>query len=137
MGSAYNNFALLVGRIFLSVIFLSAGWHKLGDFSGTTGFMATRAAFESVGSMIPLLAGLAIFAELGGGLSLLLGWMTRLGAIGLVLFMIPTTLIFHDFWIRPDQTIMFFKNVAVIGALLILSTSGPGAISVDGRKKAS
>jgi len=136
-----KNLALLIGRVLMSIIFLGAGISKIADFAGATGYMASRPAFANMEGALPILAGLAVFAEVGGGLSLLLGWMTRLGALGLVLFMIPTTLIFHNYWTYPMgvqtvQQVMFLKNVAIIGALLVLSAAGPGAFSVDGRKKA-
>jgi len=135
-----NNLTLLIGRVLMSVIFLGAGISKITGFAGTTGFMATRPAFANMEGALPILACLAIFAEVGGGLSLLLGWLTKLGALGLVLFMIPTTFIFHNFWTYPPeaagmQQVMFLKNVAIIGALLVLSVAGAGTYSVDGRKK--
>ena len=141
MGTAYNNFALLVGRIFLSAIFLDAGYGKITDFAGTLAFMGSRPAFASMTAALPILACLAIFAEVGGGLSLLLGWLTRLGAIGLVLFLLPTVFIFHNFWAYPPeaqmmQQMMFMKDLAIVGGLLALSVAGAGAYSVDGRKKA-
>jgi len=140
VGTATSNLTLLVGRVLMSVIFLGAGMSKVTGFAGTIEYMARRPAFANMESAVPILAGLAIFAELGGGLSVLLGWFTRLGALGLVLFMIPTTLVFHNFWTYPPeaqqiQSIMFLKNAAIIGALLVLSAAGPGAFSVDGRKK--
>ena len=135
-----KNLALLIGRVLMSVIFLGAGISKIADFAGATGYMSTRPAFANMEGALPILAGLAVFAEVGGGLSLLLGCFTRLGAIGLVLFMIPTTFIFHNYWTYPVgaqtvQQVMFLKNVAITGALLVLSVAGPGAFSVDGRKK--
>ena len=137
-----KNLALLIGRVLMSVIFLTAGISKIADFAGATDYMATRPAFANMTGALTILAGLAIFAEVGGGLSLLLGYFTRVGAIGLVVFLIPTTFIFHNFWTYPPehqtiQQVMFLKNIAITGALLVLFASGPGAISVDGRKKAS
>ncbi len=135
-----KNLALLIGRVLMSVIFLGAGVSKITDFAGTTAYMATRPTFANMESALPILAGFAIVAEVGGGLSLLLGWLTRLGALGLVLFMIPTSFVFHNFWTYPPdaqglQQAMFLKNLAIAGGLLVLSVAGPGAISVDGRKK--
>ena len=136
-----NNLALLVGRVLMSVIFLGAGISKITGFAGSMQYMGSRPAFAGLESALPVLLSLAIFAEVGGGLSLLLGWMTRLGALGLVLFLVPTTFIFHNFWTYPPeaqtmQQVMFLKNIAITGALLVLSVAGAGAFSVDGRKKA-
>jgi putative oxidoreductase len=136
-----NNLALLVGRVLMSVIFLGAGLSKITGFAGTTAYMAGRPAFANMEGALPILACLAIFAEVGGGLSLLLGWMTRLGALGLVLFLLPTTFVFHNFWTYPPeaqtmQQVMFLKNLAITGGLLVLSVAGAGTYSVDRRKKA-
>lgn len=84
-----------------------------------------------------MLLPLAIAAEIGGGLALLVGWQTRWAALGLVLFLIPTTLIFHHFWDLPEpehaaQRIQFSKNLAVMGGLLGFAALGAGAISLDG-----
>ena len=126
-----NNLALLVGRVLMSVIFLGAGISKITGFAGTTGYMATRPPFAHMEGALPILACLAIFAEVGGGLSLLLGWMTRLGALGLALFLLPTTFIFHNFWTYPPeaqtmQQVMFLKNIAVTGGLLFRGRARSG-----------
>jgi putative oxidoreductase len=86
---------------------------------------------------------LAIFAELAGGLSLLLGFLTRIGAVGLFIFLIPTTLLFHNFWAAPEaqhqeQMVNFLKNLAVMGGLLMVVAYGAGPLSIDSamRKRA-
>lgn len=125
--------AMLLGRILLCAIFLWSGYGKITDFSGTEAYMASK----GMPFTTPLLA-LAIFAELAGGLSLLLGFLTRVGAGGLVLFMVPTTFIFHAFWTMPEdqvqmQTIMFMKNLGLTGGLLYVAACGAGFISIDHR----
>ena len=121
----------LAGRICLCAIFLLAGAGKIGDWSGTA------AAMEAHGiPAVPLLLPLTIVAEIGGGLALLVGWQTRWAALGLFLFLIPTTLIFHHFWDLPDpeqnmQRIHFLKNLAIMGGLLEFSAMGAGGLSVD------
>jgi putative oxidoreductase len=77
-------------------------------------------------------------AELFGGLALLFGFLTRIGAIGLFVFLIPTTLYFHHFWnmTGPDakaQMVNFMKNLAIMGGLLAIYAWGPGRYSIDGR----
>lgn len=130
---ALENTTMLAGRLLLCAIFLWSGYGKLTDFEGTQGYMQHM----GMPFTAPLLA-LAIFAELAGGLSLLLGFLTRLGAAGLVLFMVPTTFIFHAFWAVPEdqmqmQLIMFMKNVSITGGLLYVAALGAGAFSVDGK----
>jgi len=78
----------------------------------------------------------AIVLLLGGGIGLLLGWKARWAALALILFMIPATLYFHDFWNYPPQQLVnqfhhFFKNLAIIGALFMIAGMGAGSFSVD------
>ena len=79
----------------------------------------------------------AIILEIGGGLSVLLGYKARWGAIALVVFLIPTTLIFHTKFSEHLQVIMFMKNLAILGGLLMVSYFGPGPISFDARTTSS
>lgn len=121
----------LAGRILISAIFLMSGIAKLTDLSGTVGHMN--------GAGIPhaeVLAIIAGIAEICGGLAILLGFMGRLGAIGLVVFMIPTTILFHGFWRfegaeAKTQMVNFMKNLAIIGGLLMVAAYGPGKYSID------
>ncbi len=97
---AGKQYGPLGGRILLSLMFIISGWGKITGFTGTAGYMA------SVGMPFPqlLLVG-AIIVELGGGLMLLFGWKARLAALAIFLFMVPATLIFHNFWAAdPAQT---------------------------------
>ena len=124
----------LIGRIFLSVIFILAGLGKIGDWSGTAGYMASRGM-----PAIPLFLTLAIVFEVLGGFSLLLGFKTKIGALALFLSLVPVTLIFHNFWTYPEaqqqiQMIMFLKNLAIMGGLLTLAAAGPGPLSLDARR---
>lgn len=122
----------LLSRILLSVIFVLSGLNKLLDVDGTVAAMASQ-GFGS--RALAIGAGLA---ELAGGLALAFGFLTRLGAIGLILFLIPTTLVFHDFWTlsggeRQLQMTMFLKNLAILGGLGLLVAFGPGRYSIDRR----
>lgn len=116
----------LFGRICLCLIFFQ------GAFGNISGFSDTQAAMAEMGLPIPalLLAGNIVF-QLVGAISLLLGFKTRWGAVILLIFLIPTTLIFHDFWVNPDEKIAFFKNLGLIGGLLLLTQTGAGAVSID------
>jgi putative oxidoreductase len=119
----------LAARICLALIFLNAGINHL------TGFQKFVATIGSQGLPIPsLLAVGAIAFLLLGSVSLLLGFKTNIGALLLVLFLIPTTLIFH-----PPTTDLtnFLKNLALIGGLLMVIAYGPGLISVDGADRRS
>lgn len=123
-----KDFIPLVARVLLSAIFLNSGWGKIMNFTGTQEFMAAHG--------MPL-TGLfligAIVVELAGGLSLLLGYKARWGSTALVVFLIPTTLIFHTEFSERIQMIMFMKNLAILGGLLMVTYFGPGPISFDER----
>lgn len=122
------KFVPLIARILIAAIFLMAGTQKVFDFSGTQQYMASKG--------MPLTALFlvgAILAELGGGLSVLLGLKARWGATALFLFLIPTTLIFHTEFSVQLQVIMFMKNLAIMGGLLMVAYFGPGPVSIDER----
>lgn len=75
-----------------------------------------------------------------GGLSVLLGYHTRVGAVLLAIFLVPVTLLMHPFWAIDDpsaaqvQQIMFMKNLALLGGTLLLLHFGPGPLSLDERR---
>jgi putative oxidoreductase len=134
MFTALQNPLSLIGRLLLAALFLPAGISKIGGFSGTVGYIA------SAGLPLPELgAAIAIVVEVGGALALILGYGTRWAALGLALFTLVATVIFHNFWAVPAeqmmvQQLMFFKNVAVVGGLLVLAAFGAGALSMDARR---
>lgn len=119
------------GRVLLCLIFLGAGIGKFLDVEGTTAYMASKGF-----TMIPLFLYGAATVEILGALMLLLGYKTRFGATILFLFLIPTTLIFHNFWNNPPaeqmlQMMMFMKNIGIMGGLLYVIGAGPGSLSID------
>jgi len=127
-----QNIVSLFGRIFLSAIFLLFGLKTIGSFSATQQYMA------SYGMPVTgfLLTG-AIILELFGSVSLILGYKTRWGALALIIFLIPATLIFHTRFSDQNQFIHLMKNLAMLGGLLVLAGLGPGSLSLDNRKKPS
>jgi putative oxidoreductase len=130
-----QNLATLIGRVLLSWLFIPAGYAKIAGFAGTTGYIASK------GVPLPeVAAALAIAAELGLGLLLLVGWQARWAALGLAVFVAVITPIFHNFWAVPEaqkmmQSQAFWKNMAVIGGLLFVWAFGPGRWSLDGRSR--
>jgi len=118
-----NDIIEVVGRLLLAALFIPAGYSKIGGYEGTQGYME---AMGVPGSLLPLV----ILAELAGGIALLVGFQTRLAALGLAVFTIIASFLFHS---APDQMqqIMFMKNIAVSGGLLLLFAYGSGAYSVD------
>ena len=131
MNATYESLAVFAGRIFLALIFVVSGIGKITGYAGTAVYMASKGL-----PMVDVLLPLTIAVELGGGLLLALGWKARWAAAALFLFLIPTTLIFHQFWgidpkLVPMQKIHFLKNVAIMGGMLMVLAIGAGAWSVD------
>lgn len=122
-----NDLFALTGRVFIAAIFLASAVGKMTNFQGTTDYMAAHGM-----PMVNLLCMSAIGIEVMGGLSLVLGYYARWGAVALLVFMVPATLIFH---LAPDQRIQFLKNMAIIGGLLQVAAFGPGEISLDHRSR--
>jgi putative oxidoreductase len=124
-------FGLLLGRVLLAFIFIIAGFGKLTGFSGTAAYMSSKGIPIAEVLLVP-----TIIIELGGGLLLAVGYKARWAAFAIFLFIIPTTLIFHNFWAAgPDQVqmqmIQFQKNLAIMGGMLFVVFNGPGPWSFD------
>ena len=124
------EYLALAARICLSLIFFKAGISHLTGFSEFV---------ELIGSQGLPLAGLlavgTIVFQLLGAIFLLLGYKTNIGAILLIVFLIPATLMFHNPIADPSQWNAFLKNIGLIGGLLMVTYAGSGALSIDGKKK--
>jgi putative oxidoreductase len=131
MSNSSTSIVSLFGRILLSIVFILGGIGKITGFSFEESMVAAK--------HLPLPAvalGIALVIELLGGLLILIGLWTRFTAWILFLYLIPTTLLFHNFWTmqgmdRIDTMIHFEKNLAIMGGLLVLAAFGAGAYSVD------
>jgi putative oxidoreductase len=132
---AVKTYGPPAGRILLALIFVISGFGKITGFDGTVGYIASK------GLPLPQLAAMgAIAIELGAGILLVIGWQARWAATVLFLFLIPTTLLFHDFWSYTGsqaamQKIQFMKNLAIMGGMLYIMAFGAGALSLDHRKR--
>ena len=121
----------LISRILIAQIFLISGLHKLGaGYAATSGYMAAMGAPT-------ILLPLVIALEIGGGLALILGFQTRWMALALAVFCIIAAFIFHRNLGDTIQSIMFMKNLAMSGGLLLLYAHGAGAYSVDAKRAAA
>lgn len=126
----------LAGRVLLALLFIPAGYGKL------TGFVGTVAYINSVHMPMPQAsAAIALTVEIVGGLAVLLGFGTRTAALVLAFFTLVASFFFHNYWAQPEaqamvQQLLFFKNIAVVGGLLVLAAFGPGGWSVDQRRNA-
>jgi putative oxidoreductase len=132
-----NDTFLLIGRLMMAALFLSAGIPKgLQDYGA--GFA------KYLGSMgVPyaeIVAIVAIAVEVAVPIALILGVFPRISALLLIAFTVVATGLAHRFWEFPAaaqqaQMTQFFKNIAIIGGLLFYFVSGPGAWSLAGRSR--
>lgn len=123
-----QNFTLLVGRLGLSLIFILSGIGKLMAYQATAKLLVAH-------GLPPGLLPLVIFAELGGGLAVLCGLLTRWAAAGLFVYTLLAAILFHDNFADHEQWINFMKNVAIAGGFLLLAVHGPGLLSLDAWRK--
>lgn len=125
----------LAGRVLLALIFVLAGPGKLANPAGTAAYMA------SSGLPANHLLALAVGAfELLAGLALIIGFQTRWAALALAGFTLVASFMFHAFWALPAeqqmmQQLLFMKNIALAGGLLVLAAHGAGALSLDARRR--
>ena len=122
-----KNYNSVIARVLLAHIFILAGFSKITGYAGTQGYM------ESVG--VPgMLLPLVIALELGGGLAIAFGWKTSLISYALAAFSVVAAVIFHNNLADQMQMIMFMKNFAIAGGLMLLAEHGAGKFSLDNRK---
>ncbi|WP_273778120.1 DoxX family protein [Acinetobacter sp. GSS19] len=118
----------LLARVFMAYIFLIAGWGKINAYAGTAGYMEMMGI---PGSLLPLV----ILIEIGGGLALLVGFQTRIVALGLAIFTLVAGMIFHVGGATPEQitnnSIHLMKNIAITGGFLFVMLQGAGKFSID------
>ena len=131
---AVKNYGPLIGRIMLGVIFVMSGWGKIGGFEGTAGAIASKGI-----PLSQIAAAITILIELGGGILLIVGWQARWAATAIFLFLIPATLLFHNFWAvdaaqQAMQQTHFLKNLAIMGGMLYVMAFGAGPLSIDNRR---
>jgi putative oxidoreductase len=117
----------LIGRVMMALIFILAGLGKIQDPAGTTGYM------QSVG-LPGILLWPTIALELLGGLALAVGFKTRYVAFALAIFSVVAAAVFHRNFADQMQMIMFLKNIAMAGGLLLLAVGGHTAFSMDNKR---
>ncbi|MGC4396220.1 DoxX family protein [Hydrogenophaga sp. T2] len=132
--NALQNPLSLIGRILLAILFVPAGFSKIGGFAGTVGYAT------AMGLPLPTVGvAAALVIELFGGLALLIGYRTRVAAIALAVFTLVASFFFHAYWAVPAeqqmvQQLMFFKNIAIVGGLLAFAAFGAGGFSLDAKR---
>jgi putative oxidoreductase len=127
-----TRYAVPVGRVLFVLIFLISGAQH---FSQDAVAYAQSQGVPMARVLVPLSGVMALL----GGLSVALGYKARIGALLLVLFLLPVTLMMHRFWAIEDpaqamvQQVMFMKNLSMLGAALLLTHFGAGPLSIDQR----
>jgi putative oxidoreductase len=126
-----NDELILAARLLLSTLFLIFGWRKLRDYSGTVSQIA-----QLGGPMPKLSAAVAIFMELPVAFAVAVGAFARPSALLLVLYTLGTALVGHRYWTvgGADQVASmdgFYKNLSIMGGLLLLYVTGAGKYSID------
>ncbi len=139
--NTFRRISFLIGRILISLIFILSGigkimnWHEINEelmmklchwHSVLETYAFGADLVEPLITSPSILQGIAVVLELAGAIFLILGYRIRLGAFLLLLFMVPVTLIYHDFWFQEGaqvqtELVMFLKNLAIIGGLIIIA----------------
>jgi putative oxidoreductase len=120
----------LAARVCLCLIFLKAGISHILGFNSTA-LMMTKNGLPFANILLLF----TVVFQLLGGLSLLLGYKVKIGSILLILFLIPATLVFHNFIADSNEINDFLKNIGLIGGLLMVIYTGAGALSIDSRQE--
>jgi putative oxidoreductase len=126
--------AVPIGRTLFSLIFLISGFTHFS--SGSVSY-ADSQGIPMADILVPVSGLMAIV----GGLSVLSGLHARVGAVILLLFLVPVTILMHDFWNVPDpqmaqmQMVNFLKNLGLIGGALLITFYGAGPVSLDQRER--
>ncbi len=129
--NTFQSIIALLGRICIGLLFLWAGVAKIQGLEGTASYMASK-QMPFITFFLPA----AIVIQILGALSLIIGYKARWGAAVLIIFIVPASIIFHDFWNlqgveRLTEQIMFMKDVGILGGLLGILAFGPGKYAVN------
>ena len=127
------TYAAPLGRVLLSIMFITSGLQKITGYAGTQGCMEMMGV---PGFLLPIV----IIVEVVGGIALLIGWQARLSAFLLAGFSLVSGFLFHylpslgmEGMEAQGQMISFMKNVTIAGGMLMVTAFGPGAVSVEKR----
>ena len=119
-----TNILDLIGRIFISLIFLLSGFSKISNYEGTVSWM------ESLGVpgifLIP-----AIVLEIIAPIFIIIGYKVKISATLLSLFCVATAFIFHNDFSNQMEFISFMKNIGLAGGFLFLAVNGAKDFSLD------
>lgn len=119
-----EKYTELAARVLLGHIFLLAGINKIPAYEGTAAYME---AMGVPGMLLPFV----IFLEIVASLMVILGFKTKIASVALAGFTLVAAALFHSDFSDQMQMILFMKNLAIAGGLLLLVSYGGGALSLD------
>lgn len=128
--ATFADFVILVARVMIGLIFVMSGWSKLMNFGAAVAGIAKRGVPEALAYLAPPV-------EFFGGIAIVLGLFTEAAAILMVVFTIIATATSHRYWEYADaaqyraQNTNFWKNVTMMGGMLLLFVTGGGRWSID------
>ena len=143
-------FVLPLSRVLLSLVFIFAGYAKVFGWGpadkpiinlGMWKQQVAELKIPGIGEALPqadLLAQIAAYGTLVGGILLFLGILSRLTAFGLLVFVVVASVLVHKFWamndpkMAYDNLMLFLGNMGIAGGLLLIVAAGGGAVSIDG-----
>lgn len=131
-----STLGLPAGRIILGIYFLMPGLMKFTSYSSHVDYMASHNMI-----FIPFFLVLSGLMQVGGAFALFAGYRVQIVAFLLAGLTLVISLVMHDFWTmeeglqRSHETQNFFKNMGIMAGLLVLSSAGAGAFSLDERRK--
>ena len=130
----------LLARILISIVFIVFGFLQFTNIAGyTVNPSVVKFSGMTAGVLAPVvIAYLVATIDLFGGLFILIGYKVRWASIVLFIFVILTLFVAHNFWVmegasRTANQVNFYKNLAIMGGLLLLYAHGPGRYSLDNR----
>ncbi|MBL8363194.1 MAG: DoxX family protein [Rubrivivax sp.] len=128
--SSVPAFVFPLARLLLAAMFVQSGFDKLTHLDATAAFIAAGGL-----PLAPVMAPLVGAFELLAGLAVVVGWQARTAGLLLALFTLVASFLFHRYWaVHAEQAftqqLLFMKNVAVAGGMLLLFAAGPGALSL-------
>lgn len=127
-----KDFADLLGRVLISIIFFFEVYDTLGFWESTKD---TMTAYNITWNQDLLLIG-AMTLLILGSIMVLIGYYANVGAVLLLMYLVPFTFIVFSFWnddisIRRVNSLGFARNLAICGGLLILiANGGAGRFSI-------
>ena len=121
-----ENLSTGIGRVVIALLFIMAGLNKIMGYDGTAQFMDAAGVSST---LLPLV----IIVELGGGIAVAIGWLTRWWAWALAGFCIASGVLFHYEPGNQLQMAALMKNFALAGGLMFIAGQGAGAFSLDAR----